>query len=72
MLLHDSQEILKEVTRLQENSAHVFGFSKEEDAEEWSQLFKTAEQNVARRQEDDLLDMLREWRNAKLNGRTND
>jgi len=51
------------------NASHLlYGDASEEDIEEARQALERVKLNVAKRQEQDLLDMLYEWRNAKLSG----
>ena len=65
------EEIRSELLRLINRDPHLLNSYSEEANEEKRQLRQQAEQNVAQRQEKDLLDMLYEWRNAKLNGGSN-
>ena len=65
------EEIRSELLQLINRVPHLLNSCSEEANEEKRQLRQQAEQNVAQRQEKDLLDMLYEWRNAKLNGGSN-
>lgn len=75
-MLYDARvghEIEIKAKALLGNASHIlYGDASEEDIEEARQAVERAKHEVAQAQEKDLLDMLYEWRNAKLNGRTND
>lgn len=63
------KDIEAETKALLGNASHIlYGDCSEEDIEEARQAMENAKHHVARRQEQDLLDMLYEWRDAKLNG----
>ena len=66
------EEIRSELLRLINRDPHLLNSYSKKANKKKRHLRQQAEQNVAQRQEDDLLDMLREWRNAKLNGSSND
>jgi len=70
-MLYDDRvkmEVDQELEHILSQNHHYLSGTEEETREEIRQARGVAHNIVMQRQEKDLLDMLYEWRNAKLNG----
>ena len=65
------EEIRSELLQLINRDPHLLNSCSEEANEEKRQLRQQAEHHVARRQEQDLLDMLYEWRQGRESKKIN-